>query len=133
MSDGRHLAFPFRIGSDGRSVAPADLDAHVRGELVQLLLTNAGERPFLPTFGGNARRMVFEGNDAARLFASRDEVATGVAKAQLQQAIDHWLGHRLKVLALDVSSQDATLTIDVTYRLVETGQERRVRFERGGG
>ena len=64
---GRHLAFPFRIGTDGRSVAPANLDEHVRGEILQLLLTNAGERPFLPSLGGNLRRLVFQGNDEVTL------------------------------------------------------------------
>ena len=37
---GRHLAFPFRVGADGRTAAPATLEAHIRGEIMQLLLTN---------------------------------------------------------------------------------------------
>lgn len=131
--NGRHLAFPFRIGGDGRTLAPADLDAHIRGELMQLLLTNTGERPFLPTFGGNARRLLFEGNDAERIFQRSDVVASGLAKANLSQALSHWLGHRIKVLALEVSSEDAKLNIDLSYRVIDTGAERRVRFERGGG
>ena len=44
LSNGRHLAFPFHIGHDGRSAAPADDAAHVRDELLQLLLTGPGER-----------------------------------------------------------------------------------------
>jgi phage baseplate assembly protein W len=121
---GRHLAFPFRIGSDGRSVAPASLDAHVRGEILQLLLSNAGERPFLPTFGGNLRRLVFQGND---------EVTAGLAKANLSQALAHWLGHRVKVIELNVISDNATLAVELTYQVIDTGEQRRVRFERGGG
>ena len=121
---GRHLAFPFRIGNDGRTVAPASLDAHVRGEILQLLLSNAGERPFLPTFGGNLRRLVFQGND---------EVTAGLAKANLSQALAHWLGHRVKVIALDVINANATLAVDLTYQVIDTGEQRRVRFERGGG
>ncbi|WP_022969796.1 GPW/gp25 family protein [Arenimonas oryziterrae] len=121
---GRHLDFPFRIGSDGRTVAPASLDAHVRGEIMQLLLTNTGERPFVPTFGGNLRRLVFQGND---------EVTAGLAKANLSQALAHWLGHRVKVLALDVLNQDATLVVELSYQVIDTGEQRRLRFERGGG
>ena len=41
--NGRHLAFPFRIGSDGRTVAPADISDHVRGELIQLQCRLAAE------------------------------------------------------------------------------------------
>lgn len=121
---GRHLAFPFRIGTDGRTVAPANPDEHVRGEILQLLLTNAGERPFLPSLGGNLRRLVFQGND---------EVTAGLAKSNISQALSYWLGHRVKVLRLDVDNQDAKLAIDLSYQVIDTGQQRRVRFERGGG
>lgn len=120
---GRHLAFPFRIGSDGRSVAPANLDEHIRGEILQLLLTNAGERPFIPGFGGNIRRLVFQGND---------EITAGLAKSSISQAMSYWLGHRVKVLSLDVENQDAILAIDLSYQVIDTGEQRRVRFEHGG-
>jgi phage baseplate assembly protein W len=121
---GRHLAFPFRIGTDGRSVAPANLDEHVRGEILQLLLTNAGERPFLPSLGGNLRRLVFQGND---------EITAGLAKSNISQALSYWLGHRVKVLSLNVDNQNATLAIDLSYQVIDTGEQRRVRFEHGGG
>jgi phage baseplate assembly protein W len=121
---GRHLDFPFRIGSDGRSVAPASLDQHVRSEIMQLLLTSTGERPFLPGFGGNLRRLVFQGND---------EVTAGLAKSNLSQALAHWLGHRVKVLALDVVNDNATLAVELSYQVIDTGAQRRLRFERGGG
>jgi uncharacterized protein len=121
---GRHLAFPFRVGADGRTVPPANLDEHVRGEILQLLLTNNGERPFLPSFGGNLRRLVFQGND---------EVTAGLAKANISQALSYWLGHRVKVLSLDVENLDATLAIDLSYQVIDTGEQRRLRFEHGGG
>ena len=121
---GRHLAFPFRIGSDGRTVAPANLDEHIRGEIMQLLLTNAGERPFIPSFGGNIRRLVFQGND---------EITAGLAKSSITQAMSYWLGHRVKVLSLDVENQDAILAIDLSYQVIDTGERRHVRFEHGGG
>jgi phage baseplate assembly protein W len=121
---GRHLAFPFRIGRDGRSATPESLDAHIRGEIMQLLLTNAGERPFLPAFGGNLRRLVFHGNNA---------ITAGLTKSSISQAMAFWLGHRVKVLALDVSNDDARLVVDLHYRVIDSGEERRLRFERGGG
>lgn len=121
---GRHLAFPFRVGADGRTVPPANLDEHIRGEILQLLLTNNGERPFLPSFGGNLRRLVFQGND---------EVTAGLAKSNISQALSYWLGHRVKVISLDVDNQDAVLAIDLSYQVIDTGEQRRVRFEHGGG
>ena len=78
MSDGRHMRFPFQIAADGRSAAPASLEQHIRGEIMQLLLTNQGERPFLPGFGGGLRRLVFERND---------DLAAGLSKAMITQAL----------------------------------------------
>lgn len=121
---GRHLAFPFRIGTDGRTVPPVDLNEHVRGEILQLLLTNNGERPFLPNFGGNLRRLVFQGND---------EITAGLAKSDMSQAMSYWLGHRVKVISLDVENLDAILAVDLSYQVIDTGEQRRLRFEHGGG
>jgi phage baseplate assembly protein W len=122
---GRHLSFPFRIGSDGRSAMPASLDDHIRGEIIQLLLTNPGERPFLPSFGGGLRRLVFERNDA---------VAAGLSKALVTQALTNWLGTRVKVEMLDVIAEGSTLTVDLRYRVIATDEAKHLRFEhkRGG-
>jgi hypothetical protein len=118
---GRHLAFPFHIGPDGRAAAPASLDEHVRGEIVQLLLTNPGERPFLPAFGGGLRRLVFERND---------DVSAGLSKALLSQALSRWLGQRVKVESLEVTTDESKLAVDLRYRVIATDQEKKLRFER---
>lgn len=118
---GRHLAFPFRIGTDGRTAAPASLDEHVRGEIIQLLLTAPGERAFLPSFGGGLKRLVFERNDDA---------TAGLSKALVSQALGNWLGTRVQVESLDVNANEATLSVDLRYRVIETGQEKQLRFER---
>jgi phage baseplate assembly protein W len=123
MSSGRHLAFPFRIGSDGRSAAPADLAEHVRGELVQLLLTAPGERPMLPGFGAGLKRLVFERNDP---------VAAGLAKATLSRNLSRWLGQRVAVEALEVDATEATLSVELRYRIVATGEVRGMKLQGGG-
>ena len=58
MTYPRYLAVPFRIGKDGRTAQPADFEQHVHEELMQLILTNLGERLFQPEFGTNVRRLV---------------------------------------------------------------------------
>jgi Bacteriophage baseplate protein W len=120
---GRHLAFPFRIGNDGRAAAPASLDDHVRGEIIQLLLTNPGERLFLPAFGAGLRRLVFGRND--------DAIA-GMAKAILTQNLSRWLGQRVDVQTLDVTAAESTLSVDLSYRVIATGETKQVRFEHTG-
>jgi len=114
------MAFPFRIGSDGRTVRPTDVDEHVADEIVQLLLTNFGERPFLPGFGGGLRRMVFERND---------EVSAGLTKAQLSKSLSRWLGHRVQVVELNVTAEESTLTVDLRYRNLVTNAEKQLSFQ----
>jgi len=86
LSAGRHLAFPFRIGADGRSAAPVDDAAQVRDEVLQLLLTSPGERLFQPEIGGGVRKLVFE---------PASEALAGVAKARITSNLSRWLGHRI--------------------------------------
>jgi len=118
---GRHLAFPFHIGTDGRTATPASVDEHVKGEIIQLLLTAPGERPFLPSFGGGLRRLVFERND---------DVSAGLSKALVSQALSNWLATRVQVVSLDVDVAESTLTVDLRYRVIQTNEEKQLRFER---
>ena len=122
--DGRHMAFPFRVGSDGRIAAPASFDDHVRGEIIQLLLTNSGERAFLPRFGGGLRRMVFNRND---------DVTAGMVKSVLAQNLSQWLGLLINVELLEVTADDATLSVDLRYSVIATGETKQVRFQRQVG
>lgn len=119
--DGRHLAFPFRIGPDGRTATPADLPSHVRDELLQLLLTNSGERLFLPEFGGGLRRLVFE---------PLEESLAGVTKARLTQAINRWLGHRVTLENLTVTTSGAQFEVEIRYRLAGGQDTRLLKFQR---
>jgi hypothetical protein len=123
LSNGRHLAFPFRIGGDGRTVAPDNDAAHVRDELLQLLLTSPAERLFLPEFGGGVRKLVFE---------PASETLRGVVKARITNGLSRWLGHRLTVELIDVVWDDAAATLEVTvkYRPAGSPDSRVVRFQR---
>jgi phage baseplate assembly protein W len=125
LSNGRHLAFPFRIGPDGRTAAPATHAEHVRDELLQLLLTSPGERLFLPEFGGGLRRLVFE---------PASDTLRNVVKARITQALSRWLGQRLTVEMLDVTWDSSAATIEVTvqYRPAGSADSRVVKFQRSG-
>jgi uncharacterized protein len=123
LSNGRHLAFPFRIGQDGRTATPASDADHVRDELLQLLLTNPGERPFVVEFGGGVRKLVFE---------PTSDVLRGVTKARLTQALSRWLGHRLTTELLEVTFEGERIEITVKYRPAGSADTRIVKFQRTG-
>jgi len=117
-----YLAFPFRIGSDGRTAAPPDLDAHVRDELLQLLLTAVGERAFLPELGTNLRRLVFENTDEATL---------GLTQSIVADALSKWLGTRLTVEGLTISTQNGAIEVLVQYRPIGSAQSKVMKLQRG--
>ncbi len=121
--DGRHLSFPFRIDRDGRTATVTSLDAHVRDELIQLILTNPGERLFLPEFGGGARRLVFEG---------AGETTAAMTKAMISQALSRWLGQRLNLEDLTVVVDNETIEVEISYRIAGSAESRVMRFQRGG-
>jgi len=120
---GKHLSFPFRIEKDGRTAQVDSLEKHVRDELIQLILTNPGERLFLPEFGGGVRRLVFENADAA---------TAAVARATLAQALTRWMGHRIEVEELRVAVENETIQVDLKYRIAGTDDTRVMRFQRSG-
>lgn len=122
--NGAHLSFPFRVGTDGRMATVHSLEEHVRDEIVQLVLTNHGERPFVVDFGGGVRRLVFE---------AADDATAAMAKAQITQAINRWLGHRVTLEYIQVEVQDSTISVDIRYRLAGTDDTRVLRFKREGG
>jgi phage baseplate assembly protein W len=102
------LAFPFRIGNDGRAMTADTLDDQVLQELQQLVLTNPGERLFLPEFGGGVNRLLFESIDAN---------TSSVAQSTLTHAIQNWLANRVNLQNVNVSASGSTISITITYQV----------------
>jgi len=123
-NNGRHLAFPFRSGNDGRAVQLSTLEDHVRDELMQLILTNPAERLFLPEFGGGVRRLVFE---------NIDETTGAMVKAILTRAISRWMSNRVTLEDLSVDIQNERIEVDLKYRIAGTEDTRVLKFRRNGG
>jgi phage baseplate assembly protein W len=116
---GNHLAFPFRVSSNGSIEHVSNLEEHVRQELIQLVLTDIGERLFLPDFGGGARSLVFKNMD--------DEISS-ITKSTLAHALTLWLGHRIVIEDLTISVQES-VRIDIKYRLAGTDDSRDIMFQ----
>lgn len=115
----RHLSFPFRIGTDGRTVNPSSLADHVKEEVIQLLLTNQGERRFVPEFGAGVRGLLFE---------PIDDALVGMSKAQITLSISDWLGNRVVLEHLEVESDDSEIHVELKYSVAGTEESRVLRF-----
>lgn len=123
LANGRHLSFPFRVGPDGRTAAPATDFEHIRDEVIQLMLTSPGERPFLPEFGGGARKLIFE---------NTSDTLRGVTQARVTQALSRFLGHRLTLENIEVRFEGERVDVDIKYRPVGSDDSRVLRFQRTG-
>lgn len=112
-----NLAFPFHFDRRGRTAVAGD-DAHLRDMIEELLFTSPGERVNLPDFGTGIRQMVFAPNSP--------EIAAAL-QFTLQAALQRWLGDLIQVQALEVTSNDATLSVDIQY--VRRGSSKSVKIQ----
>lgn len=106
------IDYPFHVDGCGRT-ASTGIDDHIRDMIEQLLLTSPGERVNRPTFGGGLRRMVFAPNSP--------EIAAAL-QVSFQASLLQWMGDLIDLAGVAVSSEDATLKIEVTYVVRRTGE-----------
>jgi hypothetical protein len=125
MARAEHLDYPFRIDGRGRAGVTGEPD-HVRDLVIQLLLTEPGERVMQPRLGCGLRAMVFDPNSEALAAATQTLV---------QGALQHWLGDRITLEAVRVEAREERLEVNVAYVLRETGERRvdTVAAPAGGG
>lgn len=117
-----NLAFPYEFDARGRTADAAE-DRHIRDLIEQLLFTDPGERVNRPTFGSGLRQLVFAGN-------SPELAAT--TQLMVQGALQQWLGELIQVEAVEVTSQDARLEVQVRYLVRRTQQRRIAQFTPAG-
>lgn len=117
-----NLDFPFHFDARGRIATTGD-DDHVRDMIEQLLFTHPGERVNRPDFGSGILHMVHEPNSP--------ELAAAL-QFTMQAALQRWLGDVIQVQALQVTSEDATLRVQLQYVVLRTGEQRTDTFVQGG-
>ncbi|MFN3331355.1 MAG: GPW/gp25 family protein [Caldilinea sp.] len=110
-----NIAYPYAIDGSGRTAQPDD-DAHIRQMIEQLLFTAPGERVNRPTFGTGLCQLLFAPNSP--------ELATAT-EFMVQGALQEFLGELIRVEAVDVAAEEATLRVTVQY-IVQRTQQRQV-------
>lgn len=81
MSDYINIEFPFKDSSDGLFVnLNKDSNNAIKSNLIHLLLTNKGERFYLPDFGTNLKKYIFNQNDNISENEIRDEINISISK-----------------------------------------------------
>jgi len=115
---GRSLAFPPRVGADGRFVW-SDGETNIRESITVVLKTEPGERVGVPDFGAGLGRFLFEPNNAATHARMEDAIV---------RALTTW-ERRIRVESVDVAAdqRDGEIALaTITYRLVATDARERI-------
>jgi uncharacterized protein len=109
---------PFHFDSLGHTASTDDA-THIKEMLEQLLFTNPGERVNRPDFGSGLQQLVFGPNSP--------ELAAAL-QFTLQAAIQKWLGDLIVLKGVQVTSEDSTLTIFVSYVVQRTNEQQVAQF-----
>jgi phage baseplate assembly protein W len=115
---GRGIAFPPRVGPDGR-VAWSEGETNIREAIRIVLMTAPGERIRRSTFGAGLEQFLFEPNTTTTRRSIEDRIT---------RAITAW-EPRVALEAVDVDEDPidpASATATVTFRVVATGAIERV-------
>jgi uncharacterized protein len=115
---GKSIAFPPRVGADGR-FAWSDGEPNIRESITVVLKTEPGERVGVPEFGAGLGRFLFEPNNAGTHARMQDAIV---------RALAHW-EQRIEVESVDIAADAADPEIalaTITYRLVATAARERI-------
>ena len=114
------FGFPYRIGSDGRTVVPGP-EAYVRGLVEQVLFTQRGERVMRPELGAGVHELVFAEN--------APELAATV-QHMVQAALQQWLAATVEVREVLARADGSRLDVTVRYRPLDATETRTVTVTR---
>ncbi|HEV2741109.1 MAG TPA: GPW/gp25 family protein [Candidatus Elarobacter sp.] len=115
-----NIDYPFHFDGRGRTATTGDPD-HIRDMIEELLFTAPGERVNRPDFGSGLLQMVFAPNST--------ELAAAL-QFTTQAALQRYLGDLIDLQQLEVTAQDATLSVVVKYVIRATQQTQQNTFVR---
>jgi phage baseplate assembly protein W len=115
---GRSMAFPPRVGADGRFVW-SEGETSIRESITVVLKTEPGERVGVPEFGAGLGRFLFEPNNSGTHARMQDAIVRALASWE----------RRIEVESVDIAADRADAEIaqaTITYRLVATAARERI-------
>lgn len=115
-----NIDFPFHFDGRGRT-AVAGGDDHIRDMIEQLLFTSPGERVNRPDFGCGLLKLVFAPNSPELA-----QTLQGVVQASIQR----WLGDLIELRHLEVTAEDSTLTLVLSYLVRRTNEVNSAEISR---
>lgn len=108
------LLIPLQIDAAGRWATTTDPATIIRQQIIDLLMTNYGERIMLPEHGANLREFIFAPIMPATLSVKADEIRTTLS-AKIS------FGEIVKVTVEPVVGAESTVRVVVLFRVVDSG------------
>jgi len=115
-----NIDYPFQFDGRGRTAATDD-DDHIRDMIEQFLFTEPGERVNRPDFGSGLLQIVFAPN-------SPELAAT--LQHTIQAGLQRWLGDLITIQNLQVTSEDASVRVELSYIVNRSGESQTATLER---
>jgi len=112
MADGKYINinFPFKDSAKGFFLDLNKSDsAAIKADLMHLILTRKGERLYLPDFGTNLLKYIFQPNDGVTQSEIKDEISQTVKKYLPNLQVN-----KVNIEESEVSEYAATVRIDYT-------------------
>jgi phage baseplate assembly protein W len=109
-----NIDFPFKFDGRGHT-ASANENDHIRQLLEQLIFTSPGERVNRPTFGSGVLQLIFGLNGPQH---------AATVQFTMEAAVQQWLGDLIELENLDVTADDSTLTVDISYSIRRTREQQ---------
>lgn len=115
---GKGIAFPPRVGADGR-VVWSEGETNIRESIKIILLTELNERLRLPDFGGGLNQFLFEPNTATTRQLIKDRITKALAQWEPRITVQD--------VSVEADAQDLQAAIvTINYQLVATQTLERV-------
>lgn len=115
MATFKGIAFPFQKGPTAFPEKAEDSDL-IRQSIIQIVMTQRGERVMRPDFGSGVMRYVFENNDELLEQQIRTEVFASVARHEPRAIIQ----------AVSVDQEDNEVIISISFVIRATRQQDRL-------
>jgi len=107
-----NIDFPFKDSPEGFyfNLNATDADA-IRADLLHLLLTNKGERLYLPDFGSDLKKYIFEPND---------DITHEQIKDNLNQTIKRYMPNLIiNDITFKKDSIEELIIVELTYTVTD--------------
>jgi phage baseplate assembly protein W len=117
------VAFPLQVDARG-ATARTDEAGHLRDLIEQVLFTAPGERVNRPDFGAGLGQL---------LFAPMGPEVAATTRMLVVAALQQWLGDLIDVADVQITADDATLVVEVSYSARVSRQPGTIRFALDGG